>query len=235
MISVAIATLPEEEENLKGCVDSVKNFADEVVVLRIGKDVPFTPYVEVVRNKMVEKCKGEWILILDPDERITSVLASRLKNVASKGDYSSVNIPRKNIFFGKWIAHSNWWPDRHVRFFRKGSVNWSNNIHEYPEVKGNILNLPPNQELAIEHFGYRTISEFVARQNRYSDIEAQNRAENGEKFSGFAFFWRPLREFLTRYIKHLGFLDGFYGFALVYLMMMYEMEVQIKMWQRRAE
>lgn len=231
MISVAIAALPEEEENLKDCIFSVKNFADEVVVLQIGKDVPNTPYVETIRNEMIKRCKGDWILILDPDERLTNSLASRLKEISEVGESDAVDIPRKNIFFGNWIRHTNWWPDRQIRFFKKGRVSWDARIHSYPKVEGNLLNLSAKEEFAIEHYGYHTISEFIERQNRYSGIEAANRLEKGEKFSWFNFFWWPIREFLVRYIKHLGFLDGFYGFALSYLMAIYKITVQIKMWE----
>lgn len=232
MISVAIASLPEEEDKLKDCISSVKNFADEVVVIKIGKDVPFTSYVETIRNKMIEKCKGDWVLILDPDERISESLSNKLKEIAKDGVYDAVNIPRKNIIFGKWISHSNWWPDKHVRFFKKGTVSWSATIHKYPDVKGKVITLPAQENLAILHIGYLSISEFIDKQNRYSDIEAENRIKNGEHFSWFKFFWWPKREFLARYIKHLGFLDGMRGFVLVFLMMFFKIVVMIKMWEK---
>ena len=87
------------------------------------------------------------------------------------------------------------------------------------------------EELAIMHYGYDNINQFIDRQNRYSGIEAQNLYQSGEKFSWAKFFWWPDREFLVRFIKHQGYLDGFYGFALTYLMMIYKMMVSIKLWE----
>ncbi len=231
MISVSIAVSPGEEEKLKDCIASVKNFADEVVVVRIGKDVPNTPYVETIRNRMIEKCKGDWILILDPDERLTDNLAVELREIVKNGIYAAVNIPRKNVFFGHWVRHTNWWPDRLVRFFKKNNVVWDKKIHSYPKINGKQVNLPAQEKYAIEHYGYDNIFEFIERQNRYSTVEAENRLKNGEHFSWFKFFWWPKREFLVRYIKHLGFLDGFYGFILSYLMSIYKISVQVKMWE----
>lgn len=233
MISVAIAALPEEESKLTGCISSVKDFADEVVIIRIGKDVPSTPYVETIRNTMIEKCKGDWILILDPDEKLTNTLAIKLKDIVKNGAYDAINIPRKNIFFGRWIRHTNWWPDRLVRFFKKNSVTWGKKIHSYPKINGKKLDLSAQEKYAIEHYGYASIFEFIERQNRYSSIEAKNRTDAGEKFSFWKLFWWPIREFLVRYIKHMGFLDGFYGFALSYLMAIYKITVQVKMWEKR--
>lgn len=246
MISAVIVTY-NEEDFLKDCLESIREEVDEIVIVDLGstdktlelaKDFTlkifthqWVDYVEKVRDFAVSKAEGEWVLVLDPDERIGSTLWRRLRNVAHEDKYTAVNIPRKNIFFGHWIAHTNWWPDKHVRFFKKGKVKWENKIHNYPLVEGEILNLPAKENLAIIHFGYQNIEQFIDRQSRYSTIKAQNLYDSGIRFSWNSFFWNPKREFLVRYIRHLGFLDGFYGFALSFLMMIYQLEVMIKLWE----
>ena len=94
-----------------------------------------------------------------------------------------------------------------------------------------MFNLPAREDLAIIHYGYSSIKQFIDRQNRYSTIEAQNLYESGKRFSWFNLFWKPFREFLVRFIRHAGFLDRFYGFALTYIMMIYQIEVMIKLWE----
>lgn len=246
MISAVITTFNEAKQ-LKGCLESLEGFAGELVVVDLGSSDnteeivkkfkakifkhELVRYVELVRNYAISKASGDWILILDPDERVTPALVDKLKEVASIGDFVAVNIPRKNIFFGCWIAHTNWWPDKHIRFFKKGKLAWTDKIHSYPKVEGKVLELPSDESLAIRHFGYQTFSEFFDRQHRYSEIEAEYRFKNGIRFSWWLFIWMPLREFLVRFIKHAGFLDGFYGFALTYMMMVYQMIVMIKVWE----
>lgn len=246
MISTVIVTF-NEDRKLIDCLSSVADFSDEIVIIDMGssddtKNVAkkyqakifhhrWVDYVELVRNSAISKAQGDWILVLDPDETIPQDLKNKLKDVISEDRYTAVNIPRKNIFFGKWITHSNWWPDRHVRFFKKGKVKWDENIHAYPIVEGDILNLPAKENLAIFHYGYDTISEFIERQDRYSSILAKNLYDNNQKFSWPNFIWKPIREFLVRYIRHVGFLDGFYGFALTILMMVYQLEVMVKLWE----
>lgn len=229
-ISAVIAATSKEKKNLDDLRENLKGFANEVVVFDI--DPKTTPYVELVRNKMIEKASSPWVLILDPDESLLSSLKKRLKQVVKEDKYDVVNIPRKNIFFGRWIRHTNWWPDRHVRFFKKGKVFWTKFIHKYPEVSGRQLNLPASEDLAIIHHGYDSLGQFWRRQLRYSDIEAQNRLEEGERPTFIKLFWWPLREFLARYIKHKGFLDGFYGAYLVFVMMIYKVMVWVKMQTR---
>ncbi len=246
MISAAIVNF-NEGEKLADCLESLKDFIDEIIIVDLGstdnsKEVAAkfgakfihhdrVSYVELIRNFVISKTSGEWITILDPDERLTKPLKERLLEVAKDDKFVAVNIPRKNVFFGKWIAHTNWWPDRHVRFFKREKVKWSKVIHRYPEVNGQTLILPAREELAIVHFGYDSIHDFIERQNRYSTIEAENLFKAGVKFSFWQMIWKTKREFLVRYIKHRGFLDGFYGLALTILMMVYQLTVWVKLWE----
>lgn len=250
MISVVYVFF-NEDQKLETSLKSIEGLAGEVVIIDIGSSPilqkiakrhqakvyhhPFVHFVEQARNFALAKAKGDWILVLDPDEQVTPALKEKLKEVVARDVFSAVNIPRKNIFFGRWIAHTNWWPDRHIRFFKKGKVNWKNIIHSYPQVSGEVLNLPAEESLAILHFGYQSINEFISRQIRYSGIEAKSLYEDGVRFSWPSFFWKPTREFLVRFLRHRGFLDGFYGLALTILMMIYQMTVLVKIWELEKE
>lgn len=244
-ISVVVAS-HNEGKFLQECLKSIKDFTNEIIVFDMdssdstaavakkyrAKIIPHkrVAYIELLRNKMVEAARGPWVLVLDPDEQLSSALSTALREIVKEDRWDAVTIPRKNIFFGRWIAHTNWWPDKHVRFFKKGSVVWSNDIHVYPSVSGRILTLPNNPDVALVHYGYETLTEFITRQNRYSEIEAETRFKKGERWSMWNFWWRPQREFLVRYIRHVGFLDGVYGLTLTILMMIYHMSVQVKLW-----
>jgi (heptosyl)LPS beta-1,4-glucosyltransferase len=248
-ISVVINTY-NEADKLKDCLASVKNWVDEIVVVDMGSTdgtrkvaekfgakiykEKLVQYVELIRNSSVKKATSGWILVLDPDERAPLGLAKKLKKIAKEDKFDAVNIPRKNIIFGKWIRHTNWWPDRHVRFFKKGKVIWAKKIHLYPEVNGEVINLPAKEELAIEHLNYEAVSQFLSRQNRYSEILAQNYFDEGEQFSWFLFFWRPTRIFLQRYLRHAGILDGFYGLAITFLAVLSQIATEVKLWEKTA-
>jgi len=248
-ISVVINT-HNEADKLKDCLQSVKDWVDEIVVVdmestdetrkiarnfnaKIYKE-KLVPYVELIRNQSVNKANSDWALVLDPDERISANLAKELKKIVKEDKFEVVNIPRKNIIFNKWIRHTNWWPDRQIRFYKKGRVVWPEKIHQYPQVKGKVLDLPAKEELAIEHLNYENISQFLSRQNRYSEILAQNYFDEGQRFSWFNFFWRPTRIFLQRYLRHAGFLDGFHGLSLSYLATLSQMATEIKLWEKSS-
>ena len=85
-LSVVLATY-NEEKNIKDCLQSVKNIADEIIVAdgtstdKTGQiahlcgakvfTVPNNPMFHRNKQLAVSKAKGEWILQLDVDERVS--------------------------------------------------------------------------------------------------------------------------------------------------------------------
>ena len=102
-------------------------------------------------------------------------------------------------------------------------------IHSYPKVSGEILDLPADENLAIHHYSYRKLSDYVKRIGRYSTIEAKNRFDKGERFSIVNLFFMPSYDFLRRYIRHLGILDGIVGLELSLLQFYYYILVEFKL------
>ncbi len=235
-------------KELPDCLASLQGLVDEIVVVDLGSSddtisvanhfkarvLTHEPvhYVELIRQYAISQARGEWVMVMDPDERVSPSLANRLKDLIPQSKIVAANISRKNIFFSRWVRHTNFWPDRQIRFFRKSCVSWNTQIHSYPEVKGEILDLPATEDLALIHYGYESYDEFYARQNRYSSVEAENLIKKRESFSYLKLFWKPMREVLVRLIKHAGFLDGFLGLSLVYSLAIYQLSVQIKLWEK---
>lgn len=253
MISFVVVAY-NEREKLQGCLESVKDFVDEIIVVDLGSSDGTAEiakkykarvflkervlYADPIRNWAISKASCNWVLMLDPDERITESLAKELLRFLGSIEsqrYSAINIPRKNIFFGQWITHTNFWADRQIRFFKKASVTWQERVHSYPRVEGEVLDLEAKEDFAMEHYGYKTRKEFIERQLKYAKIEALNRHSAGEGFSIFRLFWLPVREFLVRFVKHKGYKDGMNGFFLVLVLMFYHIKVEINMILLRVE
>jgi glycosyltransferase involved in cell wall biosynthesis len=246
-ISVVINTL-NEEKNVERVINSVKDFADEILVCdmhsddnsaviakKLGATVILHKrlnYVEPARNFAISKASHEWILVLDPDEELTEILAGRLKEIISKdGVTTYVEIPRKNIIFNKWVKASMWWPDFNIRFFKKGAVSWNNKIHHRPKVEGQGLKLPEEEQFAILHHHYDSVSQFILRLNRYTDVQAKNLKDEGLDFQWTDLVQKPLGEFLSRYFAHRGFEDGLHGLALSFLQAFSFLVVYLKLWE----
>lgn len=247
-ISVVINTL-NEEKNLPRALASVKSFADEIVVVDMKSDDKTVEiakkvgakvyqhkrigYVEPARNYAISKATGEWILILDADEQAPKTLIRELKKIVQKPKADYYRLPRKNIIFGRWIKHSRWWPDYNIRFFRKGFVSWSEIIHSVPITQGKGLDLQAREDLAIIHYHYDSIEQFVERMNRYTNEHAKLRVKD-YKFKWQDLIKKPTEEFLGRYFSGEGYKDGIHGLALAGLQAFSELVLYLKIWQKEG-
>lgn len=246
-ISVVINTL-NEEKNIRRVINSV-SWADEIVVCDMysndktvalaeelgAKIIRYkkTNYVEPARNYAISKTAHDWILILDADEEVSKDLSRSLRQMLAKPIPSDfVEIPRKNIIFGKWIKASGWWPDYQIRFFKKKSVIWNDKIHSKPQTYGTGLALAEDENLAIIHHNYQSISQFLMRMNRYTDIESSHLISQGYEFAWTDLIKKPLNEFLSRFFANKGYQDGIHGLALSFLQAFSFLTLYLKIWEQ---
>lgn len=100
-LSVAIAT-HNEEENIRKCLDSVKNIADEIVIVDgsstdktveiakefgakiLVKDNPVMFHIN--KQKAIDLSTGDWILQLDADEVLSKSLSEEIKRITTVRD-----------------------------------------------------------------------------------------------------------------------------------------------------
>jgi len=248
-ISVIINTI-NEEENIKRCLESVRELASEIIVVdmystdktvkiakKFGAKIFFHKYaggiVEPARNFALSKATGDWILIIDGDEEITPSLVKVIKNLSEnhKG-LTYFRLPRKNIIFGKWLKHSRWWPDYNIRFFKKKHVQWSEKIHSVPLTRGTGYDLEAKEANAIIHYNYKSISQYLERLDRYTKMQAQDLIETGYKFNWQDMLKKPMGEFLSRFFVGEAYKDGLHGLVLALLQAFSEMVKYLKVWEK---
>lgn len=226
-ISVTLAVY-NEEKFLDRCLESVKDIADEIVVVDgsstdktlviakkykakiIVKDNPLNFHI----NKKIanDNASGEWILQLDADEVVTPGLSLEIKKIInSNPTENGFWIPRKNYFLGKFLIKGGAYPDYTLRLYRKNFGNLpAKSVHEQAVVEGKTGFLKNN----LLHYNNPTFGTYIEKRlNRYTDLMAK------EIEGGFFrnVFWNPLFDrkqgFIFIYFRHLGFLDGFPGFV----------------------
>lgn len=156
-----------EEKMLPGLLDSVAPYVREVILVdgesgdrtreratQAGADVYTRPpkgYPEADRLYGISKCRGEWVLILDADERPSTFLLDRLEGLASATITNGYRIPRRN-YYDQRHSKRTWginYPDYQLRLFRKSAVTLPGGIHEHLAVSGNVADL--KDELYIMH------------------------------------------------------------------------------------
>lgn len=245
-ISAVINTL-NEENNIRSCLECLR-WCDEIVIVDMYSEDntveiarEFTDkiffherimYFDAARQFAVDKASGDWILLVDADERIPKQLATRLIQIANSNvEFDIYLIPRKNYILGKWIQHTGWYPDYQMRFFKKGYLNFTSDIHNFYRPKGKIHALEAKEGNSIVHFNYLNSEQFIARLNKYTTIESNQLSDKKVPFKIYYLITKPFREFYERFFKAKGYKDGVIGFILSYFMAFYRFLTWVKYWE----
>jgi glycosyltransferase involved in cell wall biosynthesis len=239
-LSVVIITL-NEERNIARCLESVKNVADEILVvdsLSTDKtreiceahgvrfvEQKFLGYVEQ-KNFALQLAAHEYVLSLDADEALDEKLQQeilKLKNNFLKNGYS---FNRLTSYNGFWVRHCGWYPDTKLRLVKKELALWvGNNPHDALTVEGETEKISGD----LLHYSYDSISAHVLQTNKFSTIEAHSLIIKGKRATIGKVITRPAIQFLKDYILRKGFLDGRYGFIICFINSLYVLLKYAKM------
>lgn len=165
--------------------------------------------VEVIRKRQIKEADSDWVLVLDYDEVITQSLLTEIKSVVNNPRFTTYAILRRNYSLGFPLRHGGFGDDYVTRLFKRTSfVTWPKNIHSTPSYQGELGKL----RSILEHHKDESISDMVAKTNRYSEVEAQQFYDGGmSPVTAITLIRKPLMEFIRRYFIKLGFLDGGIG------------------------
>ncbi len=226
-ISAVIIT-HNEEEHLEKCLSSLIDVVDEIVVIdsystdkteNICKAYnvkfiqhKFEGYIEQ-KNFAIKQATYNYLLSLDGDEALSEQLKDSILKVKNNWKYDGYYSNRLNNYCGQWIKHSDWYPDKKLRLFKRNSGEWRGiNPHdsytlkknkEAGKLKGNIL-----------HWIYRDYDEHKEKVENFSTIAAGAYYKLGIKSSIFKIIYRPAWAFFKSFFLRLGFLDGKNGYRI---------------------
>lgn len=228
-LSVVLAVF-NEGEYLENCLNSIRDFATEIVIVDGGstdqtlniarqfnaKIIQTTnpPIFHINKNKAIDAASGDWILQLDADEIVSKELAKEIiKVISGESDYNGYWIPRRNFFLGQYLKKGGQYPDYTLRLYRKGFGRLpGKDVHEQAEVKGEVSYLKND----LLHERDKNFFIYIKRLNQYSTLLASQIKNKETKNSILTFMnfmvIKPSWWFLKAYFRHRGYIDGFPGF-----------------------
>lgn len=221
-LSVCIITL-NEEENLPRALASLKEIADEVVVVDSGStdrteeiarahgaawfERAWTNYADQ-KNYAAECATNDWVFCMDADEELSSPLQTSLLAWKRHTPEDCVyEVARKTFYLGAWIEHSGWYPDFQRRLYRREEAEFSGMVHESLRYGGRIGRLSGD----LLHYTVRSFAEHEAKAEHYATLAAQKMfAEGRRKWRGALWLATPWSWF-QNFILRGGFMDGYRG------------------------
>ncbi len=227
----ALVIAHNEESRLVACLRAL-TFCDETVVVLDrctdgSRDIAlgFTdrtiegawPIEGDRRRTGVEACRGEWILEIDADERVSAELAAEVRATVeeTRFDYHSV---RFHNYIGKRLVRYGWGAHFGVMsrtcLYRKGVKDWgAQRVH--PQLtwkpgarKGPALRNP------MAHYVDRNISDMIQRLDRYTSARALDLRDSGDIGSAFHNYRRIVSRFWKCFVSRKGYREGGLGFLI---------------------
>jgi len=226
-LSVVIITF-NEERNIGRCIGSVREVADEIVVVDSfstdkTREICENSGVKFIehafeghiqqKNFAITQAKYPHQLSLDADEALSEELKAEILKIKNDWQNDGYRMNRLTNYCGKWIHHCGWYPDTKLRLYDSAKGSWGGtNPHDKFEMNpGSMVGFLKGD---ILHYSYYAIEEHIRQADKFSTIAAKELVSLGKAVTYFQIIVNPVAKFIRNYILRLGFLDGFYGFII---------------------
>jgi len=222
MLSVVIIT-HDEEKNIARCISSVRDIADEVIVVDSGSS---DRTVEIARSLGAKVSHQDWlgfsgqknfaaglagmdyILMLDADEEVSETLRRSIKEALQTRRFDGWEINRKTYYLGAFLDHI-WHPEWRLRLFRKGKGLFEGEIHEKVVCEGTIGRLRGD----LHHYSYKGMKDQMLRLVHYAEQSAIVMHKEGKRFRFINLFFNPCWAIFKVLIRG-GIRDGYRSFLI---------------------
>ncbi|HHC2886553.1 glycosyltransferase family 2 protein [Klebsiella pneumoniae] len=229
---------------LPDCLGSV-SWVDEIIVLdsgstdntvelarRLGAQVyTHTDWrgYGIQRQRAQDYATGDWVLMIDTDERVTPELRQAILKVLDAPQRGAIySIARRNYFLGRFMRHSGWYPDRVLRLYERARYRYNDNlVHESLDSLGAEV-IPLTGDLL--HLTCRDFAGFQQKQLAYAAAWALERHQKGKKTSMAGIFSHTLGAFLKTLLLRGGVLDGKQGWLLAMVNAQYTFTKYTELW-----
>jgi GT2 family glycosyltransferase len=243
----AVLTVRNEAARLRGCLEALQSsgLVGEIVVVddgstdgsaelarRAGARVIVHAHAgenwDLNKNVGMEAARGDWVLLIDADERLAPGAAAAIAQALAEGPTCAAYwLPRQEWYFGRWARHATAGA-RVLRLVRRGAVRFEGErLHAHPRVTGPVGQL----QAPLIHAPYATIGDYVAKTRLYTDHEARVRLSAGERIGLAGVLAAPLRHLWHRGWRQQGWRDGWAGLVFCVVTALYPTRQAWRLWR----
>ncbi len=221
-LSVVIITL-NEEAKIGRCLESVKNIADEIIVVDSnstdGTEAICKPFnvrfvtqawlgYSAQKNLADDLATCDLILSIDGDEALSEMLLQSIAAMKTRpvADNEVFTMNRLNNYCGQWMRRCGLYPDCKARIWRRGFATWQGEIHETLQyaAKPKMTHLDGD----LLHYSYDTPEAFERQLFRFAEMNGKAYFENKKKNGLFSRIFSPSFSFIRNYLFKGGILEG---------------------------
>lgn len=221
-----VMIVKNEAEKLADCLNSIKEIADEIIILDSGS----TDETELIAKRYHAKwhintdwqgfgkqrqiaqsyATCDYVLAIDADEVVNQKLQKNIIAVLNQPPQDDIVyiLKRDNHFFNHPIYRYSWHKGRVARLYDRKKYQYSDHeVHESLNTQGaKTVTLSGH----MEHYTNDSVEHFLRKNLRYSEDWARDK--QGKSLSMVAILLKSFFTFFRLYFLKGGFLGGGYGF-----------------------
>ena len=151
------------------------------------------------KNWAIPQATYEWLVFLDADEVISPELAQEIQDRAGQEEYTGYSVDREMYFWGQPLKSTYWNPNYQMRVFHKNQARFEDKeVHAQVTLEGKSAVM----EHKMYHYSYPTLSDYIAKFNRFTTFEAQQMLKDNVTFGPHHF---PLKSLLRIFVAFFRF------------------------------
>lgn len=208
-----------EADRIGPCLRTLRAVCSEIIVLDSGStdgtvDIARAAGARVEhqdwlgfgpqKNAAIMRATQPWLLLMDADEWLAEGADTELRALFASGrieDADVWQVRRHNWFLGGRLRR----PEHMPRLVRPDFRFLPMLVHEKPDLAGKRVQ---RSRVAIEHNTARSWEDHLRKQDRYAQLWAQQRHNEGQQCGPMSPWTHVLAYWLKSYVLRGGFLDG---------------------------
>jgi len=181
-LGFADAVILVDKSSTDGTREIAAPHTDRVII------VPWSPTVEETRAFAVAQCAHEWIICLDDDECLSAEAVRFVQSELAAPRADIYRLPLRHYILGVHGEDAYYWPEYHVRLFRRGAVTFTGTVHDGMVLNSDsVFQVAPETGVAIHHLSHQDVAQWIEKTNRYTSRRDRTRVTDyGPSIAGYA-------------------------------------------------
>jgi glycosyltransferase involved in cell wall biosynthesis len=219
----------DEEAQLAESLPTVVGWADEVTVVVDPRTTDRSREVAAAAGATVlhheyrsssaqynwgsERCRHDWVFVLDADERVTGGLRAGIAAAIAAPRHPAYAARRVNFAFDRRLRFGDWGRDRIVRLFDRRAARFEERA-VHGAVRAASVGMLDGE---LEHRSLRSLDQYLPKVHEFARRGAADLRRAGRSGGLAVAITRAEWRFFRAYFLRLGALDGFPGLIVAIL------------------